>query len=47
MRDTQRIRRDALPQEIIRHLEQQGLGWGHDLYPANFWIKDKPRKKGR
>ncbi|MCF2903840.1 hypothetical protein L0666_02475 [Octadecabacter sp. CECT 8868] len=47
MRDTHRIRKDSLPLSIIRHLEQQGLGWGHDLYPGSFWVKTDTRKKGR
>jgi hypothetical protein len=45
MRDTHRIKRNALPMTIIRHLEQQGLGWGHDLYPDTFWIKSDKKKE--
>jgi len=38
-----RIRRDCLPQEVIRHLEHQGLGWGHDLDRGCFRIRKEAR----
>ncbi len=37
-----RIRKDCLPQNIIRHLEHQGLGWGHDLDAGCFYIAKDP-----
>ena len=46
MRRTRKIRRDCLPREIIDHLEQQGLGWGHDLDLRCFYIKGE-RRHGR
>ncbi len=46
MRNADRFNRNSLPMTIIRHLEQTGLGRGHDLYPNSFWIKsDKKRKR--
>ena len=39
MTKTKRIRRDCLPQTIIKHLEQQGLAWGHDLDAGCIHIK--------
>jgi hypothetical protein len=47
MRETHKVRRDSLPMTIIRHMEQQGLGWGHNLYPDQFWIKNDKNKRGR
>ncbi|MGJ8624711.1 MAG: hypothetical protein ACSHW1_18370 [Yoonia sp.] len=46
MKRTQNVRRACLPQTIIRHVQEQGLGWGHDLYPCDVWIKID-EKKGR
>lgn len=43
MKRTQRIRRDCLPQTIIRHLQQQGLAWGHDLDAGCIHIKTEVR----
>lgn len=34
-----KFRKDCLPAEVIRHLEQQGLGWGHDLNAGCFVMK--------
>jgi len=39
MKQIVRIRTDCLPLDIIRHLECQGLGWGHDLDSGCFRIK--------
>ncbi len=43
MARAQKIRRDCLPKEVIRHLQQQGLGWGHDLDQGCFFIKKEVR----
>ena len=39
MRKNITIRRDCLPSDIIRHLERQGLGWGHDLDQGCFVLR--------
>ncbi|MEL6957559.1 MAG: hypothetical protein AAGL89_01250 [Pseudomonadota bacterium] len=36
MRKIVTIRRDSLPRDIIRHLEQQGLGWVNDRDLGDF-----------
>lgn len=43
MKKTKHIRHDCLPQTIIRHVQEQGLGWGHDLDAGCFHIKPKAR----
>ena len=45
MTRTYRTTRHGLPNRIVRHLEQQGLGWGHDLYPGALWIKHTPKQE--
>ncbi len=47
MKRTHKIRQDTLPREILRHLEQQGLGRVHDVYPQDFWITLNATRKGR
>lgn len=46
MKRTQNVRRECLPQTIIRHVQQQGLGWGHDLIRCDTWPQIC-EKKGR
>lgn len=43
MKRTKRIRRDCLPVTIIRHLQQQGLAWGHDLDAGSIHIQIEAR----
>ena len=49
MRKTHHMRRDSEAMAIIRQLDQQGLGRGHDLYPNAFWMKTDvtDKKRGR
>lgn len=44
MRTAHRKSRNSQPVTIMRHPEQIGLGWGHDLCPNSFWNKSGKKR---